>query len=199
MQQSRTITKKPRAMKERKQHLRMQILRQLQNQKEGARARKSRTIQRKLFVLPQFKAAKTILFYLSFDGEVDTYAMITKAITLGKRIAVPVIRARSRRLTLSLFDTAPSHLHRGPHGILQPRPHYVKRIALSEVDLIVVPGVAFDKHGNRLGRGLGYYDRFLRSVPKRTPTVGLAFDFQVLKRLPVVESHDFSVNTLLFS
>jgi 5-formyltetrahydrofolate cyclo-ligase len=65
-----------------------------------------------------------------------------------------------------------------------------------KVDLVLVPGVAFDRQGHRLGHGLGYFDRFLSRVPKTTPTVGLAFRFQLLDRLPAA-SHDRAVQTVL--
>ena len=77
-------------------------------------------------------------------------------------------------------------------GIYQPRKGHVKEVPLQDIDLIVVPGIAVDKNNVRLGRGHGYYDRFLCAVPNHTRTIGLAFDFQVVEYLPQ-DSHDVPV------
>ena len=65
--------------------------------------------------------------------------------------------------------------------------------------MVVVPGVAFDKKNNRLGRGKGYYDRFLKMLPFSTPTIGLAFDFQIVENLPVKEPHDVPVSQVIYN
>lgn len=173
------------------------MLKRLKKQNEVERLKRSFQIHKKLFSLPEFVKAKLILFYLSFGGEVETHRMIDKAISLGKKVAVPVINRRDKKFTPSLFCGCGCDLEVGPYGIYQPKPERVRNVPLNKIDLIVVPAVAFDLKGNRIGRGVGYYDRFLNSLPKRIPSVGLAFDFQVLGRIPAVESHDFSVDRVL--
>ena len=66
-----------------------------------------------------------------------------------------------------------------------------------ELDLVVVPGLAFDKRNNRLGRGQGYYDRFLKTLPRGVPTIGLAFDFQIVDTIPQRKEHDVAVDCVL--
>ena len=85
------------------------------------------------------------------------------------------------------------YLERQHFGIFQPRAGHVREVPLEDIDLVIVPGVAFDKYNMRLGRGHGYYDRFLSSLPDRTKTIGLAFDFQVVENLPK-DSHDIPVS-----
>lgn len=170
------------------------MLNRLKKQKEVERLKRSFKIQNKLFSSPLFKKAKKILFYLSFDGEVETFRMIDKAMLMGKQVAVPVIDRNNKKITASLFVDCKSQLETGPYGIYQPKRECMRRIPLKNIDLIIVPAVAFDLKGNRLGRGQGYYDRMLHALPKRIPTIGLAFDFQVLDRLPAIESHDFPVD-----
>ena len=71
-------------------------------------------------------------------------------------------------------------------------------MSFKELDLVIVPGIAFDRHGRRLGRGKGYYDRFLRKIAKRTLTIGLAFDFQILPSIPATAT-DINVDHLIFA
>jgi 5-formyltetrahydrofolate cyclo-ligase len=122
--------------------------------------------------------------------------MIEEMIEHGKRVVVPVTAARTRRLWLSEVRDPATDLARGAHGVWEPRPGAGRPVPLREVDLVLVPGVAFDRRGHRLGHGFGYFDRFLSRLPKTIPTVGLAFRFQLLDRLPVA-SHDHAVQTVL--
>ena len=182
-----------------KDYTRRRVLNRLKKQKEVERLKRSFQIQNKLFSLPEFIKAKNILFYLSFDGEVETFRMIARAISLGKKIAVPVINSRNKILKLSLIMDCGYGLEVGPYNIHQPKRSHIRKIPLNSIDLIIVPAVAFDLKGNRIGRGLGYYDRFLQALPRRIPCIGLAFDFQVLNRIPGIESHDFPVDRVLYS
>lgn len=178
-----------------KQRLRSKILSILKTQKEEDRKRKSRLIEHKLFLSPIFKRAKTVMFYMSFDGEVDTTGMIKRAQKLGKKIAVPVcVRDRIMMRPAMLCDRGALRL--GPYGIHEPVTKELVR--LGELDVVVVPGVAFDTEGRRLGRGKGYYDRFLKRLPSRTRTIGIAFDFQILPVVPTVID-DMSVDRVIFA
>ena len=179
-----------------KQKIRKEIIAKLKIQEEEERIRKSRAIQEKLFNLPVFKQAKIIMFYISAGFEVDTLNMIKGAIKLGKTIAVPVFSQDNRKMTLSLVSGIDSELEIGPYGIKQPKREYARPISLDAIDLVVVPGVAFDSAGRRLGRGKGYYDRFLEAKEERTRTLGLAFKCQIVKNLPQ-SSHDRSVEQVI--
>lgn len=178
-----------------KWQIRSKILEKLGKQKEEVRNKKSKIIKQKLFKSSVFKKAKIVMFYLSCGGEVDTYQMIREALKQGKIIAVPVTNRKTNTM-IPCRMRARTRLKKGIYAILEP----VKktRIPLEEIDLVLVPGLAFDRNGNRLGRGKGYYDRFLKSLPKDTPCIGLAFDFQILPSLPV-KPHDFSVNRTIFA
>lgn len=154
---------------------------------EGERRLKSREIAKRLLASPEFTAAQTVHFYLATAVEVQTEEMIREALRMKKRVVVPVVQPESKLLTLSeLIDLQPSQLQPGPYGISEPRPPYQRRVDPKEVELWVVPGVAFDATGNRLGFGGGYYDRLL-SVAKGKK-IGVAFEFQVVDRLPIEET-----------
>ena len=179
-----------------KSEIRKRVLALLKEQEESERIAKSRSIEEKLFSLPEFVRAGCVMFYISFDGEVDTATMIKRAQQMGKKVAVPFIRGEEK-LIASLLKNNDNQLSPGPYGILQPREPFIEELSLEDIDLVVVPGVAFDKRGNRLGRGKGYYDRFLKDLTaKRIPCLGIAFDFQVVENIPTL-SHDLAVTKLI--
>lgn len=177
-----------------KRRIRSTILLKLRAQKEGVRKRKSRIIKNKLFHTKVFKNAKSIMCYVSFGGEVDTKQMIKDALKLGKIISVPVCTGRAR-MRPALMGVS-TRLKKNRYGI--PEPAINRFIDLEKLDLVLVPGLAFDRQRNRLGRGKGYYDSFLRRLPKRTSSLGLAFDFQILPTIPATK-RDVKVSHLLFA
>jgi 5-formyltetrahydrofolate cyclo-ligase len=177
-----------------KRQIRSKILLRLKTQKEESRERKSKVILDKLFRTSGFKKARIVMFYISFDGEVNTRQMIEEARRLNKIVAVPVCKKKG--IIYPALLKGNTRLRKGPYGVYEPA---LKRlIGLPKIDLVIVPGVAFDKRGNRLGRGKGCYDRLLKRLPQRTPTIGLAFDFQILPSLPAT-THDVSVKKVLFN
>jgi len=114
----------------------------------------------------------------------------------GKRVVVPVAVPRTKQLRVSEVRNLQAELVRGSHGVWEPKPSSRRPVALREIDLALVPGIAFDRRGHRLGHGHGYFDRFLARLPKTTRTIGLAFRFQLLDHLPVA-AHDHAVQTVL--
>jgi 5-formyltetrahydrofolate cyclo-ligase len=121
--------------------------------------------------------------------------MIKRAQQLGKFIGLPRTNP-AYTLTPVLIKDVEHDLVKGMYGCKEPKPGINRDLLPDELDMVIVPGVAFDSSGQRLGRGVGYYDRFLRQLPKDTPVVGLAFDFQLVDRLPV-EEHDIPVSFVL--
>ncbi|MBI3601789.1 MAG: 5-formyltetrahydrofolate cyclo-ligase [Candidatus Omnitrophica bacterium] len=178
-----------------KSSLRKYYLELLKKQASKDRRNKSRLIEAKLFELDAVQRAKTILFYASLPGEVDTFAMIVKAIQLKKRICLPMVVRHQRKMIPTLTKKV-TDLENGVYGIAQPRYDASKAVALEDIDAVIVPGLAFDRSNNRLGRGAGYYDRFLKNLPPDIPTIGLAFDFQLTDRLPV-QQHDVAVSVVV--
>ena len=173
------------------------MLNLLRNQKEEDRLTKSRVIQERLMAIPEFQRSRTILFYASFDGEVETFEMMRQAQKLGKRIALPTIIKNQKKIVPTLVEDVKKDLTVGSYGIKEPKGAAGKPLEISDIDLVIVPGVAFDKKHNRLGRGAGYYDRFLSQIPSEIPTVGLAFDFQLVDRLPQPKKQDIPVSRII--
>ena len=114
----------------------------------------------------------------------------------GKRVVIPVTQPRTKRLRLSEVRDPKTELVRGQHGVHEPRACAIRPVRLRDVELVLVPGVGFDRRGHRLGHGHGYFDRFLARLPQDTPTVGLAYRFQLLDRLPTA-AHDHAVRQIL--
>jgi 5-formyltetrahydrofolate cyclo-ligase len=174
--------------------IRKEIKEKLNRLTQAQRLRKSRLIKKRLFNLTEFKRAKYVMFYVATDKEVQTNFMITAAQKIGKKILVPVILGRE--IVASLIEDFEKELTLGPYRIRQPQKKYIREFSSKKIDLVVVPGLAFDKAGRRLGRGGGYYDRFLAKLPSQIPYIGLAFDFQILKNLPTL-SHDIQVTKVI--
>ena len=179
-----------------KQELRQRILDHIKLQKEEDAFIKSRVICSKLLSLPVFQQAQTIMFYVSVRGEVNTFPMMEKAIEFKKRVDVPVIRKETRHL-IPVEITSLRELIPGPYGIPEPPFDEAHALRPEDLDLVLVPGVAFDHAGNRLGRGAGYYDRFLSALPSTTPVLGLGYDLQIVPGIPGLEPHDRRVTTVL--
>ena len=179
-----------------KNELRQQILNILRSQKKEDRLKKSKIIEEKLFAQKEFQKAKVILFYASFDGEVDTFEMMKRAQKLGKKIALPMILKEKRKIIPALVEDI-DKLTQGAYGIYAPLKESSCVLKPQEIDLAIVPGVAFDKGRNRLGRGKGYYDRFLSQLPASVTTIGLAFDFQILSSLPCRQKHDMPLSKVI--
>lgn len=126
---------------------------------------------------PAFGAAKTVLLYHSLKDEVDTHAFIRKW-SGEKRLLLPVVIGDD--LELRLY-TGPQDLKPGAYGIEEPVGAGFTDYA--SIDLVIVPGVAFDRIGNRLGRGKGYYDRLLPRIPSAYK-IGICFPYQMVEEVP---------------
>lgn len=178
-----------------KAQIRSKILLRLKIQEEKDRTRKSRLITDKLLRNKVFKKAKIVMFYIAFGGEVNTESMIREAKKIGKVICVPMCRKDKEIMQPARLEDH-AKLKKGPYGVCEPVAEIL--VKPKDLDLVIVPGLAFDKKGNRLGRGKGYYDRFLGSLSNKTHSIGLAFDFQILPLVPTT-TYDVSVKQIIFS
>jgi len=180
-------------MRERKRKLRQEFLKKRDNLSREEIESKSENIERQLLSLPEFRRAKTVMLYVSFRSEVATDKMIRNALNLRKRVVVPVVDGE--RIEVAEIKNLEKELAKGSFGIGEPKKEFRRRVDQKKIDIVVVPGVVFDKTGGRLGYGRGYYDRFLRSKSIRLKTscshpcalIGLAFDLQITGKIPLVE------------
>jgi 5-formyltetrahydrofolate cyclo-ligase len=180
------VVKSARLYIEDKVKTRRTVLTMLRLQDEAERIAKSDKIKRRLFKERCFKNAKAIMFYVSKSYEVDTSCMIEEALKKGKRVIVPVTKPKEKQLIPSEIRYPDKDLAEGLFGIREPKKECIKTVDIKDIDMVVVPGVAFDNKGNRIGHGQGYFDRFLRHLPKKTPAIGLAFKLQLVRRIKVL-------------
>jgi len=181
---------------EKKDAIRRDMLSRLKSQPPGDRNTKSLRIKELALRSPFFMKAEVILFYAATSFEVDTRPLILECIKMGKRAALPVTDTSRKKLVPVVIDNMES-LAKSSLGIMEPAREEEKILSPESLDLIVVPGIAFDKSGNRLGRGAGYYDRFLADLPANTVKVGLAFDFQMIDDVPVVPGLDIRLDFVI--
>ena len=183
-------------MKIEKGLIRKEILSKLRNQSPVERERKSDIIKNKLFSTAEYKKANAVMFYVSTDEEVATRRMIIETLEKGKIVAVPYIENKTNEMIASELHDLMNDLGKGHLGIQVPKKEALREVPLDKIDMVVVPGLAFDEENHRLGRGKAYYDRFLKRLPSGTDTIGICFDFQVVKGLPK-ESHDQPVSRVI--
>lgn len=149
-----------------------------------ARAEASAAIASRVLELPEIQRASAVLLYGASPEEVDTTPLEVALRARGVRVALPRV-AGAHHLTLHWVDGL-AELAEGAFGLREP--HEAAACALpSEIEAIVVPGVAFDERGGRLGYGRGYYDTLLSGACAGVPTVGIAFDEQVVAEVPCEE------------
>ena len=147
----------------------------------------------KLFAQSElYKNAKTIYGYLPYNQEVRTVPMLQQAIADGKRVAVPKCYGDEMRF-IYLDDL--SQVEKGYCGI--PEPIADEPVAHDPTALVLMPGLAFDPEGHRMGYGGGFYDKFLEQEPEH-PTIALCYAFQMLPHLET-EDHDIPVDTVLWA
>lgn len=181
---------------EEKARLRKQMLFRLKNQPEKDRIHKNQVIFEKITENEHYKRARIVMAYVSLSYEVSTRKVIRQALDLGKRVLVPWVSEAERKLIPVEIRSPEKDLIEGHYGIEEPKLDLVRPFEIGSIDLILVPGLAFDKNNHRLGRGMGYFDRFLVSLDSRTQTAGLAFDLQIVERVPRLE-HDVALSFLV--
>jgi len=144
----------------------------------------------------EYRNSQNIMFYVATRSEVQTEEMIKRSIKMGKNIFVPIILTEYTNLAPSKIIDFDNELEKGKKGILEPKREYYRLFPPEDIDLIIIPGVAFDLSGNRIGRGFGYYDNFLRKVCSSAKIIALAFEMQIVKKIPD-DKNDIPVNKII--
>ena len=179
-------------MKQYKQQLRQAVRQRKQAMTAEDIQRRSGLLCRKVLETESYRTAKTIYGYLPFNQEVNTLPLLQQALADGKQVALPKCYGREMRFVLvtDLSRVQPSRFG-------APEPIADTPVAKDPHALVLMPGLAFDAAGHRMGYGGGYYDRFLSREPDH-PTIALCFDFQLLPRLET-EAHDISADTVFWA
>ena len=165
---------------------------------------KSEAILERLFSLEKYEQANMVMAYMSFKNEVSTEQLIARCLRSGRRVVVPRVEkstpAASGGVVKSLgiyeIKEAGQHMVTGYMGIAEPDASILHRVDPLEIDMVVVPGVAFDMDRNRIGYGGGYYDRFLCTLRPDCLKVAVAFELQVFDSIPAA-SYDIPVDIIV--
>ncbi len=179
-----------------KHNIRSEILRKRNALTREEILSKSLLIDESLRRCPDYRDAETVMFYVSRGSEVHTGRMISRALREGHRVVVPLTRVEEKNLRAMLIQDPEEDLAPGFRGIPEPIPGRRQEVAPEELDLIVVPGVAFDPAGNRLGMGQAYYDAFLKKVRSDAAKIALAFECQVIDNIPTAH-HDVAMDAVI--
>ncbi|NOZ19581.1 MAG: 5-formyltetrahydrofolate cyclo-ligase [Planctomycetes bacterium] len=176
-----------------KREARKEVARRIESLSPGEREAGSAALVRNVLDLPEFDQGQCVLLFVPMADEVDVTELIRASLRTGKRVCVPTCSTKDHRLIpaelSSLDELAP-----GAYGI--PEPKTVREVAVGDIDFVLVPAAGFDPKGNRLGRGAGYYDRFMSRPEFRAVKCGVGFETQVLDEIPY-DDHDLPVDILV--
>lgn len=178
-----------------KKELRKQILQSRNDIPEAKREEKSKRIVDRILRSPWYQEARFVFSFVPFGDEVNIRPLLEHAVQAGKKLAIPKTMTNPRKLILFQFEGW-DRLIPGVYGILEPDPSQSSMVEPTEIDLILMPGVAFDRQGGRLGYGGGFYDRFLGSLPQSPLLIAPCFTEQIVERVPT-EEHDIQVDKLI--
>jgi 5-formyltetrahydrofolate cyclo-ligase len=179
-----------------KQTLKQEIFKKRNSLNKEDINKKSIEIKNNLFSLPEFKKAKNIVIYVSFNSEVDTKEIIKELLkNKEKKVIVPFVEKNNPILQLSELKDL-NELEPKTFDILEPKEKSIREFNPEKVDMILIPGVVFDLNGHRIGYGFGYYDRFLKTIKNNHIKIGLAYDFQIVDKIPE-EQHDVPMDVIV--
>jgi len=172
--------------------LRKQFIEQRLRLSQEEVEQKSKQIMSTLFATESFKQAKVVMFYVDMRNEVVTKKAIIDAFAEGKRVVVPRVKKGYGLLAIEIKSL--DELEPSTFGVLEPQEK--EEISIDEIDVVVVPGVAFDKRGYRIGYGGGYYDNFLPKLKAEAKKIAVAFEMQLIDHIPA-EAHDVKVDMII--
>ncbi|WP_139491905.1 5-formyltetrahydrofolate cyclo-ligase [Brevibacillus dissolubilis] len=172
----------------RKKECRKQVLQARALLTPQEHAERSEKAARQLLMLPELAEAKHIMLFYPFRDEIDTRSLLEKWRAQGRQVWLP-LTIPSEHLIIPYVYDGEHTLRTGAYGISEPDPERAAPADLSLLDAVIVPGVAFDQTGGRLGYGGGYYDRFFEKIENRVHRIGYGFSVQITENVPA-EPHD---------
>jgi 5-formyltetrahydrofolate cyclo-ligase len=181
------------AIREAKAQLRRQVRAELNKLSPEERAAASAAARARLANQPQWRDTKSVLFFAPMAGELDIWPLLEETLGGDKAVCLPRFDEERNSYIACRVENTGGHVKAGRFGIREAG-DACQEISLNRLDLILVPGVAFDLRGRRLGRGKGFYDQLLATAGGLT--CGVAFDQQIVREIPI-EPHDEYVNCIL--
>jgi 5-formyltetrahydrofolate cyclo-ligase len=183
-------------IQEKKQEIRDEIVQKISNLGQAPLAAKTKAIEERLFEFANYLEARIALLYTPAAGEVDTLEIIKRSYLYHKIVVLPAYDPQTKKMTLRKVDDPEKDLIQGPRGNMEPNPERCKTVPLDCLDIAIIPGLAMDEKGGRIGLGNGYYDRLIPDLPITTRKVGLVFEDQIVSMVPM-ENHDKYVDIVV--
>jgi 5-formyltetrahydrofolate cyclo-ligase len=159
-------------------------------------AEKTNAIEKRLFDFANFLEAKVALLYANNSNEVGTKNILARTHAYNKIIVLPAFNTDTFAMTLMKVDALEKDLTAGPRGVFEPNPDRCKVVPIERIDIAIIPAVALDEKGGRIGSGEGYYDRLIPELSITTRKVALAFEEQIIPQIPI-ESHDKHIDIII--
>jgi 5-formyltetrahydrofolate cyclo-ligase len=183
-------------IREKKQEIRNNVAKILGKLSDKEIAKKTKKIEDRLFDFANFLEAKIVLLYVNKKTEVKSSNIIKRCLDYNKIVILPAFDTKAYKMNLMKVDDLDNDLINGPRGILEPDINRCKIVPVDCIDLAIVPGIAFDEKGGRIGSGEGYYDRFIPKLSITTRKVAIALECQIVQQVPI-ESHDKYVDIII--
>jgi 5-formyltetrahydrofolate cyclo-ligase len=183
-------------IQEKKQEIRDEIVQKISSLGQSPLAAKTKAIEERLFEFANYLEARIALLYTPAPGEVDTQEIIKRSYLYHKIVVLPAYDPQTKKMTLRKVDDPEKDLIQGPRGNMEPNPERCKTVPLDCLDIAIIPGLAMDEKGGRIGLGNGYYDRLIPDLPITTRKVGLVFEDQIVSMVPM-ENHDKYVDIVV--
>lgn len=181
-------------IKTNKKELRSKILSIRNNLDKDEKQRYDKIIFEKLRKRREYINSKNIFIYLGYGSEIDTISLVKDMFLDDKNVCIPKTNIEDRTMEAVIIRDL-DNLEEDKYGILEPKSNY-DVIDKKDIELVIMPGVAFDNGGGRLGYGGGYYDKFLMDCSEDKYKIALAYDFQVIESVPK-EDHDILVDCII--
>ncbi|MBU1171966.1 MAG: 5-formyltetrahydrofolate cyclo-ligase [Proteobacteria bacterium] len=171
-------------VKEKKRELVNEIVEKIESFPEEDRKKMQAAVEERLFDFANFIESKIALLYLRRHCEVDTENIIKESLKKGKKIVLPLIDRENNKTTLYKIENLKEDLRKGADDTLEPNPDHCKAVPPEQIDIAIVPGLAFDEKGGRIGIVDNFYDKFIARLPMTTRKVAIAFEAQVISQVP---------------
>lgn len=179
-----------------KAEIRNDIVKRLAALAESEVKAKIRQIENRFFEFANFLEANIVLLYINTAGEVNSQQIIKRCFDYNKIVILPAFEPDTYKMKLMKVDNLDTDLKPGRRGILEPDENRCNVVPVECIDIAIIPGVAFDEKGGRIGSGEGYYDRLIPKLPITTRKVALAFENQIIRQIQM-ESHDKHVDIII--
>jgi 5-formyltetrahydrofolate cyclo-ligase len=179
-----------------KSELREEITKKLAALPAKEIAEETKAIENRLFDFANFLEAKIALMYVANKSEVPTGNILRRTYDYNKIVVLPAYDTENFGMALMKVDSLDKDLQEGPRGILEPDAARCKVVPIERIDIAIIPAIALDEKGGRIGSGEGYYDRLIPRLAITTRKVALALEHQIIPQVPI-ESHDKHVDIII--